>query len=198
MNIGILASHFGSTLQAIIDAHERGRLRAVPRVVISNNSSSEALKRAERAGLQTRHLSLKTHPVPGALDRAIVDTLEAAEVEVVVLAGYMKKLGADVIERFSGRILNTHPALLPKFGGQGMYGMKVHEAVIRAGEKESGVTIHVVDDEYDTGPVLAQRRVAVLPEDDAESLAERVKEVEREFLVETLDRLATGELKFPN
>jgi phosphoribosylglycinamide formyltransferase-1 len=197
MNVGILASHFGSTLQAIIDAHVAGRLHAIPRTVISNNSGSGALERAERAGLRAWHLSQKTHPLPEELDRAIVNALRESDVDVVVLAGYMKKLGAWVIESFSGRILNTHPALLPKFGGQGMYGMRVHEAVIRAGETESGVTIHVVDDEYDTGPIVAQKRVVVLPEDDAESLSERVKGIERDFLVETLDHLATGELSLP-
>jgi phosphoribosylglycinamide formyltransferase-1 len=195
MNIGVLASHFGSTLQAIIDAYAARRLRAIPRVVISNNSASEALKRAERAGIAAWHL---THAVPAELDTAIVDALRREDVNVVVLAGYMKKLGSGVIRSFSGRILNTHPALLPNFGGQGMYGMRVHEAVIRAGERETGVTIHVVDEQYDTGPIVAQRRVPVLPQDDAESLAERVKQVEREFLVETLDRLATGELELPS
>ena len=197
MNIGILASHFGSTLQAIIDAYASGRLHAIPRVVISNNSGSEALRRAERAGLKAWHLSQKTHPESGALDRAIVQVLRASQVEVVVLAGYMKKLGAGVLESFSGKILNTHPALLPKYGGRGMYGMKVHEAVIRAGEAESGATIHLVDAEYDTGPIVAQKRVPVLPEDDADALSERVKLVERDLLVETLERLATGDLVLP-
>jgi phosphoribosylglycinamide formyltransferase-1 len=197
MNIGILASHFGSTLQAIIDAYASGRLRAVPRAVISNNSASEALRRAERAGIRAWHLSQKTHPEPAELDRAIVAALRESDVAVVVLAGYMRKLGAGVIHEYSGRILNTHPALLPKFGGQGMYGMRVHEAVIRAGERETGVTIHVVDAEYDAGPIVAQKRVAVLPDDDAHALSERVQQVEREFLVETLDRLAKGELRLP-
>lgn len=197
MNIGILASHFGSTLQAIIDAHAAGRLRATPRVVISNNSGSEALKRAERAGLRALHFSQKTHPEPGALDRAIVDALHGSEVDVVVLAGYMKKLGAGVLESYPGRILNTHPALLPKFGGKGMYGMRVHEAVIRAHEAQSGVTLHVVDADYDTGPIVAQRRIPVFPNEDAHALSERVKLVERDLLVETLDRLATGDLALP-
>src|SRR5690606_24909088 len=194
MHIAVLASHFGSTLQALLDAHHAGRLAVTPRLVISNNSGSEALKRAERAGLVALHLSSATHPGPGALDRAIVAALEAHGIDLVVLAGYMKKLGQGVLERYSGRILNTHPALLPKFGGKGMYGNRVHEAVLAAGERESGATIHLVDSDYDTGAVVAQVRVPVLPSDDAEALAERVKQAEKQLLIETLDALGRGEL----
>lgn len=198
MHIAVLASHFGSTLQALLDAHHAGRLAVMPRLVISNNSGSEALKRAERAGLVALHLSSATHPGPGALDRAIVAALEAHGIDLVVLAGYMKKLGQGVLERYSGRILNTHPALLPKFGGKGMYGNRVHEAVLAAGERESGATIHLVDSDYDTGAVVAQVRVPVLPSDDAEALAERVKQAEKQLLIETLDALGRGELTLPS
>lgn len=198
MHIAVLASHFGSTLQALLDAHHAGRLAVTPRLVISNNSGSEALKRAERAGLVALHLSSATHPGPGALDRAIVAALEAHGIDLVVLAGYMKKLGQGVLERYSGRILNTHPALLPKFGGKGMYGNRVHEAVLAAGERESGATIHLVDSDYDTGAVVAQVRVPVLPSDDAEALAERVKQAEKQLLIETLDALGRGELTLPS
>lgn len=198
MHIAVLASHFGSTLQALLDAHHAGRLAVTPRLVISNNSGSEALKRAERAGLVALHLSSATHPGPGTLDRAIVAALEAHGIDLVVLAGYMKKLGQGVLERYSGRILNTHPALLPKFGGKGMYGNRVHEAVLAAGERESGATIHLVDSDYDTGAVVAQVRVPVLPSDDAEALAERVKQAEKQLLIETLDALGRGELTLPS
>lgn len=197
MDIAVLASHFGSTLQALLDAHHAGRVVVTPRLVISNNSGSEALRRAERAGIAAVHLSTATHPGPDELDRAIVATLEAHGIDLVVLAGYMKKLGRGVLERYSGRILNTHPALLPKFGGKGMYGLRVHEAVLAAGERESGATIHLVDDEYDTGPAIAQARVPVFPSDDAEALAERVQRVEKQLLVETLDALGRGELTLP-
>jgi phosphoribosylglycinamide formyltransferase-1 len=115
-------------------------------------------------------------------------------VEVVMLAGYMKKLGAGLLEQYRGRIMNTHPALLPKFGGHGMYGMRVHEAVLKAGETESGPSVHLVDAEYDTGRVLAQAQVPVLATDTAESLAARVQERERSLVVAVLGQIAQGEL----
>lgn len=195
MNLAILASHYGSTLQAILDAYGAGTLSAVPRLVISNNSGSEALQRAKRAGVSAFHLSLKTHPV--GLDAAIVEALRQHDIDVVVLAGYMKKLGPEVIQAYAGRILNTHPALLPKYGGQGMFGNRVHEAVLAAGDPESGVTIHWVDRDYDTGPPLAQQKVPVYPTDDVAALASRVQKVEKELLVETLDQLARGVIALP-
>jgi phosphoribosylglycinamide formyltransferase-1 len=131
-------------------------------------------------------LSSATHPDPVALDQAILDALTGAAVDLVFLAGYMKKLGPKVLRAFDGRILNTHPALLPRFGGKGMYGSRVHAAVLAAGEKETGVTIHRVAHEYDTGPVVAQCRVPVLPGDSVETLAARVQKRERELVVETL------------
>jgi phosphoribosylglycinamide formyltransferase 1 len=109
----------------------------------------------------------------------------------------MKKLGPRVLRAHGGRILNTHPALLPKFGGQGMYGNRVHEAVLASGDAETGASIHLVDSEYDTGPVLARCRVPVMPGDSVAALAERVQARERELVVETLARLADGVLKLP-
>jgi len=195
MNIGILASHNGTNLQAMIDAHEHGRLDAKIAVVISNNSKSGALERAKRYGIQYYHFSSKTHPDINSLDKAICNTLEEAAVDVVFLAGYMRKLGIRTLTRFKGKILNTHPALLPKFGGKGMYGMNVHNAVIKAGEKESGVSIHIVDSEYDTGPVIQQCKVNIYPKDTPELLCERVMNCERKFVVETLQKIAHKELK---
>lgn len=194
MRIGALASHEGTTLQAVLDATASGRLPAAVAVVISNNSGSGALRRARAAGVDAVQLSSVTHPDPVALDAAILATLRDAGVEVVLLAGYMKKLGPQVLAAYRGRILNTHPALLPKFGGQGMYGNHVHAAVLAAGERETGVSIHLVDAEYDTGAVVAQCRVPVEPGDDVAALAARVQAREREFLIETLARIATGAL----
>lgn len=194
LRIGVLASHEGTTLQAILDACAAGRIFAEVVTVISNNGGSGALRRARAAGVTPVHLSSKTHPEPAALDAAIVDALEAARVEVVMLAGYMKKLDRGLLTRFQGRILNTHPALLPKFGGHGMYGMRVHEAVLRAAETETGPSVHLVDAEYDTGPVLEQARVPVEPGDTPEALAARVQERERRLVVDVLGRIASGEL----
>ena len=186
MRLGIFASHEGTTLQAVLDAVAAGKLTATVALVISNNRDSGALKRAHAAGVSTAHLSSVTHPDSGALDRAICERLVNARVDLVLLAGYLKKLGPRVLERFGGRILNTHPALLPKYGGPGMYGARVHEAVLAAGDTETGISIHLVDAEYDTGPVIAECRVPVLPDDTPATLAARVQARERDFVVETL------------
>ena len=188
--LAVFASHEGTTLQAILDAARSGRLPAPVAVVISNNRESGAMRRARAAGVPAVHLSSATHPGPGKLDAAILATLHEHGVDTVFLAGYMKKLGPAVLAAFAGRIFNTHPALLPKHGGQGMYGRKVHEAVLAAKETESGASIHLVDEGYDTGRVIAQCRVPVAPTDSAETLAARVQERERELVVETLAALA--------
>lgn len=190
-----MASHNGSNMQAIVDACNSGALQAKAAVVISNNSGASALSRAKEEGIPRYHLSGKTHPDFALLDEAILGALLRHSVDTVVLAGYMKKLGPRTLSRFNGRILNIHPALLPKFGGKGMYGMHVHEAVIEAGETESGVSIHVVDADYDTGPVIARARVPVEATDTPETLAERVLKREHTFFAETLQRIASGELR---
>ena len=184
--IAVLASHGGSILQAVLDACAAGALPAQVVLVIGNNRDALALRRAGRAGVRWQHISGATHPNPEALDRAIAEALQAAEADWVLLAGYMKKLGPKTLGAFPGRILNTHPALLPKHGGQGFYGRRVHQAVIDAGERESGATVHLVEQEYDTGPIIAQARVPVQPNDAVEALEERVKSAERELLVNTL------------
>jgi phosphoribosylglycinamide formyltransferase-1 len=195
--LGVLASHHGTTLQAIIDACQTGTLAATVAVVISNNSRSGAAQRASRHAIPFIHLSGQTHPVPAALDDAICETLEIYGVGLVMLAGYMKKLGPHTLERFRGRVLNTHPALLPHFGGQGMYGSRVHEAVLAAGVAATGVTLHLVDGDYDTGPTVAQCTVPVRPDDTVETLAARVQKRERTFLVETLQEIIAGRIPLP-
>ncbi len=194
LGLGFLASHGGSNIQAVIDACREGRLDADPRVVISNNSRSMALRRAADAGIPNYHVSTVTHPDYDARYRVIVDILERHGVDLVVLGGYMKKLGPETISRFRGRIVNVHPALLPKFGGRGFYGIAVHEAVLASGESVTGPTIHLVDEQIDHGHVLAQREVAVKQDDTAETLAERVLAVEHSLYVDTLRRIASGEI----
>ena len=195
LRLGILASHAGTTMQAIIDACHEGRLHAEVRVVISNNSRSGALERARTHGIPAHHLSGATHPDPCDLDAAVLERLAGHDVNVVVLAGYMKRLGPLVLSRFRGRLLNTHPALLPKHGGQGMYGDRVHEAVLASGEKVSGATVHLVEGDYDTGPVLSQVEVPVLESDTLDTLRDRVQEAERKHYVQALHRIAKGEIK---
>ena len=195
MNVGVLASHEGTTLQALLDACSDGRIQGRVAVVVSNNGDSGALRRARAAGVAAVHLSAKTHADPAALDAAIRGALVTAGVDVVFLAGYMKKLGPLVLEAFAGRILNTHPALLPRFGGPGMYGDRVFEAVLDAGETESGVSIHLVDAEYDTGAVVRQCTVPVFRDDSLDDLKARVQAREKTFVVDTLGRIAAGEIR---
>ena len=152
------------------------------------------MARARREGIATHHLSNRTHPDPDALDRTILETLQGCGVEILVLAGYMKKLGSKTLAAYRGRIVNIHPALLPKFGGQGFYGNAVHQAVLAACATESGATVHLVDGEYDQGTILAQRKVAVLPDDTPETLAARVLVQEHVLYTETLQKIAMGKI----
>jgi phosphoribosylglycinamide formyltransferase-1 len=198
MNVAVIASHQGSTLQAVIDAFAHSASLVRVAVVISNNSTSGALAKARAAGIPCHHLSGKTHPAPEKLDTAICSAIDSAQTDLVFLAGYMRKLGPLTLTRFRGRILNTHPALLPKFGGQGMYGMRVHEAVLASGERTTGASVHLVDGDYDTGPVVAQTCVPVDTGDSAELLAARVQSAERALVVQVLRDLASGALLLPS
>lgn len=197
MRIGALASHGGTNLQAIMDACKRGALNAEVAVVISNNSGATALRRARAEGIPALHLSRAAHPQPDDLDNAICGALERHRVDIVLLAGYMRPVGPATLARYRNRVLNSHPALLPKFGGKGMYGSRVHQAVVAAGETETGVTIHIVDEQYDHGPRIAQCRIPALPNEGAADLEERVKRRERRFWVETLARVISGEIALP-
>lgn len=184
--LGILASHRGTNFQAILDACNEGRLKAKVVIAISNNSQSEALARAKRAGIETQHISSLTHLTDSDQDAAVQLALLAAEVDLVVTAGYMKKLGPKTLATYKQRIINVHPSLLPKYGGQGMYGSKVHKTVLNNNETETGLTVHFVDGEYDTGPILSQRTVKVLADDTVTTLASRVLAEEHDLLVQTL------------
>ena len=197
VKLGFLASGRGTNMQSIIDACKTGRLNAVPAVVISNNAGSMALERAGKEHIPAVHLSAKLFPDKGELDKRITETLKQYGVDLVVLAGYMKKLGPGTLSAYAGRVINVHPALLPKFGGQGMYGDNIHRAVLDAGEAETGVTIHVVEDKYDSGPVLAQRIVKVEPHDTVETLSARVLAVEHELYVDTIGDILEGKIKLP-
>ena len=197
MNLGFLASGRGSNIQAIIDACKTDELQARSSVVVTNNSKSGALERARREGIPHYHLSGKTHPSPEELDDAILNALMLHDVHLVILAGYMKKLGTETLNCFRNKILNIHPALLPRFGGEGMYGSRVHKAVLAAGEKETGISIHVVDENYDSGPLIAQTRMPILKDDTVETLSKRVLAREHSFLVETLQNIVSGALTLP-
>ena len=195
LRLGFLSSHGGSGMQAIYAAIQAGQLDAEARVVISNNSQSRALAFAREKAIPTYHLSLQTEQTAEGLDRAICEALQTHEVQLVILSGYMKKLGACTLAAYQDRIFNIHPALLPRYGGQGLYGDHVHAAVLAAGDQETGVTIHLIDELYDHGRIIAQARVPVVPGDTVASLAQRVKEREQTFFVEVLQQIAAGEIE---
>jgi len=193
--MGFLASGRGSNMLAIIDNCNTEKLNAEPVVVISNNADAGALEYAHEAGIPAFHLSNKTYKDDSVLDEEITNTLKSHKVDWVILAGYMKKIGPGLLEEFKGKIFNIHPSLLPKHGGQGMYGLHVHEAVLASGESETGVTIHMVDGEYDQGRILAQRSISVEENDTPELLAARVLKLEHELYSETLQGVIEGRVR---
>jgi formyltetrahydrofolate-dependent phosphoribosylglycinamide formyltransferase len=187
VGVGVLASGGGSNFESLAEAVRSGAIPgAEMRLLVCNRPGAGALERARRLGVEALVLEPKDFPDRGACCERIGDELQKRGVELVCLAGFLLKLEPGLIRRFPGRILNVHPALLPKFGGLGMYGRFVHEAVLKAGEKESGCTVHVVDEEFDHGPVLMQARVPVLPGDTPETLAERVLRAEHRLYPEAV------------
>lgn len=196
LKLGFLASKNGTSMRAIVNAACAGTLPAEPRLVVSNNRKAAALEFAAERGVPS--LVIPTQSDPDAADAALRGALEAAGVELVILSGYLRHLGPQTLGRYRNRILNIHPGLLPAFGGEGMYGRRVHEAVIAAGVAESGATIHAVDEIYDHGPVIERRTVPVLPGDAPEDLEARVAAMEPAFFIETLARIASGDLRLPD
>ncbi|WP_304219136.1 phosphoribosylglycinamide formyltransferase [Phenylobacterium aquaticum] len=195
LKLGFLASRNGSSLRAIVAAIRAGTLDAQARLVVSNNRAAPALAFAAEAGIP--ELCIPTQADAETADRRLAAALTEAGVELVVLSGYLRRLGPVTLAAYRDRILNIHPGPLPAFGGEGMYGRKVHEAVIAAGAAQSEITIHLVDEEYDHGAVLARRAVPIAPGETADSLEARVTALEPEVFVETLQRIARGELVLP-
>jgi len=175
MRIAVLASGGGTNLQALLDAC-RGSAPARVVLVASNRADAGALERGRRAGAATHVID---DPADGP---ALVATLSANAIDLVVLAGYLKLVPEDVVRQYEGRMINIHPALLPAFGGSGMYGMRVHRAVLAAGSTVTGATVHLVNAEYDRGPIVAQWPVPVAASDTPESLQQRVLAVEHQLL----------------
>lgn len=197
MRIAFLASHNGSAAKAIVQACERGTLSADPVLLISNNPDSGALSWATDMDVKNYCLNEKNLHGADNLDREIAAILGDHVIDLVVCSGYMKLIGPQTIASVRGRILNVHPALLPKHGGKGLYGRHVHDAVIAAGDKETGITIHLVNGEYDKGPVVAQLRLPVRPGDTAENVENRVKAAEPDFYIQTLRAILDGSVKLP-
>ena len=165
------------------------------RLMVANTRKAAALDWALAQGVPT--LCIPTTADPAAADQQLADAMTVHGVELIVLSGYLRRLGPTTLARYAGRVLNIHPGPLPEFGGPGMYGRRVHEAVLAAGRPQSGITIHVVDGQYDHGPVVARRTVPLEPGDTPEALEKRVSVQEPAFLVETLKRVAQGEIALP-
>ena len=195
LRLGFLASGAGSSARAIVAAIEAGALDAEARLMVSNNRTAEALAFAAEHGIAA--LCIPTQAEPAAADRRLSEALTGHGVELIVLSGYLRQLGPATLGRYAGRVLNIHPGPLPQFGGHGMYGRRVHEAVLAAAAAESGICIHLVDEEYDRGPVIARRSVEVRPGDTPESLEARVRALEPGFFVQSLQRIAEGSLDLP-
>ena len=185
LNLVVFASGNGSTLQAIIDAINNNELSASINLVVSNNKDAFALERAKNNNIDTYIISNKEFQ---SQDEELYEVLSNYKIDLIVLAGYLKMIGPKLLNKYT--IINTHPSLLPKYGGKGMYGMKVHKAVVEAGETISGVTLHYVNSEYDKGNIIAQTKVDVLPTDTAEDVSTKVQAVEKIQLVNELKKFA--------
>ncbi len=184
LSIAVFASGGGTNLQSLIDTSKGMIFNGQVAAVISNNSGAYALERARKKNIPAYHISNKTHPERTGFVSRLFEVFDESSINLVVLAGYMKLLPVEVVRRYRSRIINIHPALLPKYGGKGMYGTNVHNAVIESGDKISGASIHLVDEIYDHGAILIQRTVSVSPDDTPESLAARVLKVEHKILPE--------------
>lgn len=185
--LGVLVSGRGTNLQALLDAHRAGALATAPAVVVSNVPGAPALARAQAAGVPAVTLDHRAFPGRAAFDAAVVESLEAHGVEVVALAGFLRILGPAFVARFPDRIVNVHPSLLPCFPG-----LRAQAQAVTAGVKVTGVTVHLVDEGLDTGPILLQRSVSVEPDDTAETLSARLRPLEHALLVRAVDAVARG------
>ncbi len=186
-NLVVFASGNGTTLQAVIDAITQRNLIANISLVVSNNPKAYALERAKKANIPTYVIKEKDND---RIDAELVKVLSKVNVDLIVLAGYLKLIGPKLTQNYT--IINTHPSLLPKYGGKGMYGMNVHRAVVEAKEEYSGVTLHYVNNEYDRGNIIMQTVVKVLPTDTPEDLSQRVQAAEKIQLVEVLKSFANN------
>ena len=195
--VAVLVSGGGTNLQAIMDAKASGNIRnAEISLVISNNPSAYALTRAKNAGIEARCISPSEFENRELFNKALTDALIEAEVDLVVLAGFLVIIPREMVEKFRNRIINVHPSLIPSFCGTGCYGLKVHEKALSRGVKITGATVHFVDEGTDTGPIILQRAVVVKDDDTAEILQKRVmEEAEWKILPEAIELVASGKIK---
>lgn len=189
INIVVFASGSGTNFQSIIDATEKGLIDGQINGLITNKDGIQAIERAKNHGINYTTLSPSQFSDKSEYTQELLDQLQSWETDLIALAGYLIKIPAEVIQKYEGRIVNIHPSLLPKYGGKGFYGQNVHRAVIENNETESGCTVHLVTEEYDTGPILAQRKVPVKPSDDASALAERILKEEHKLFPKVIAEL---------
>ena len=188
LRIAVLVSGGGTNLQSIIDSIESGRIQqAKICCIISSNPNAYALERAKKHRIRARVIGKAEYPDSADRTEALIATLKQEQTDLIVLAGYMSVLEPKLVQAFAGRIINIHPSLIPKYCGSGFYGKRVHQAVLDAGETESGATVHFVDEGVDTGEIILQRKVPVQSGDTANSLAARVLEVEHQILTEAIN-----------
>ena len=185
LNLVVFASGNGTTLQAIIDSINNNELDAKINLVVSNNKNAYALERAKKDNIETYIIQNKDFNMQ---DEELNNILSNYKIDLIVLAGYLKMIGPKLLDKYT--IINTHPSLLPKFGGKGMYGMKVHQAVVDAKEPVTGVTLHYVNSEYDKGSIIAQSKVEVLPTDTADDVSAKVQAVEKLQLIRELKKFS--------
>ncbi|HKI45567.1 MAG TPA: phosphoribosylglycinamide formyltransferase [Balneolales bacterium] len=189
--IVVFASGSGTNFQAIIDTVVQKSIHAEITGLITDNPDAAAIKRAQKNGIPFRVLRSADYNDYQAYIFGLLNQLNEWKPDLIVLAGYLKKIPVEVIRLYENRIINIHPALLPKYGGKGFYGMNVHRAVIAAGEKESGCTVHIVTEEYDKGPILAQMKVPVKKDDRPETLQQRILKQEHRLLPQVINKLLT-------
>jgi len=198
LSIAVFASGRGSNFQALAHAITTKKIDAQVVVVISNNSDAGALVAARSLHIPALHLSQKQFPSQDDLTSAILSALESHGANFIVLAGYMKKIDPSIIRQYRNRIINVHPALLPAFGGQGMFGHYVHEAVIAKRAARSGATVHIVDEEFDRGPIVLQESIVVDPSDTPETLASKVLKIEHRLLPQAVELFAQNRVSVDN
>ena len=191
--VAVFISGGGTNLQSLIDAARAGTLQAEIALVVSSRKKAYGLQRATDAGIESFVFRIKAYETPQAAEQDLMKQLANHHIDYIALAGYLSLLPAAVVRAYRHRIVNIHNALLPKYGGKGMYGHHVHEAVLAAGDLESGPTVHVVDEIYDNGQILEQVRVPVLPDDTADTLAARVLKEEHKLYPRVLQKLIKGE-----
>jgi phosphoribosylglycinamide formyltransferase-1 len=193
LKLAVLISGGGTTLRNLIEQIGGGSLRADIKLVVSSNPSAGGLRFGDEAGIPSLVVRQKDHPDPAAFAHAVFDPIRAAGVELVVMGGFLKHV--PIPPDFENRVINIHPALIPSFCGHGMYGLRVHQAVLDYGAKVTGCTVHFVDNEYDHGPIILQRVVEVNPDDSAETLQKRVFAVECEALPAAINLIAAGRVQ---